>query len=150
MKLNPFENKRVFRDRTGKSSTVIRDTYVNQTTNVPPKVEEKKCVEETYKEIRKATKEFGDAEINSIDEVTSSVSTYLNVFKELNLDNCPADYKHEIMKMQDELNSILALINSGEKGKAAAEKYRELTEINAETGQKIEELATSYGVNVDD
>ena len=42
MKLNPFENKRVFRDRTGKSSTVIRDTYVNQTTNVPSKVEEKK------------------------------------------------------------------------------------------------------------
>ena len=42
MKLNPFENKRVFRDRTGKSSTVIRDTYINQTTNVPPKAEEKK------------------------------------------------------------------------------------------------------------
>jgi len=129
---------------------LIMIAFLSVNCGADPKVEEKKCVEETYKEIRKATKEFGDAEINSIDEVTSSVSTYLNVFKELNLDNCPADYKHEIMKMQDELNSILALINSGEKGKAAAEKYRELTEINAETGQKIEELATSYGVNVDD
>jgi len=42
MKLNPFENKRVFRDRNGRSNTVVRDTYVNQTTNVTPKVEEKK------------------------------------------------------------------------------------------------------------
>tara|TARA_S200002703_G_scaffold159095_1_gene171445 strand:- start:1393 stop:1647 length:255 start_codon:yes stop_codon:yes gene_type:complete len=42
MKLNQFENKRIFRDRNGVSRTVVRDTYVNQTTNVPPKVEEKK------------------------------------------------------------------------------------------------------------
>ena len=42
MKLNPFENKRVFRSRTGQARTVVRDTYVNQTTNIPPKVEEKK------------------------------------------------------------------------------------------------------------
>ena len=42
MKLNPFENKRVFRSRTGQSRTVVRDTYVTQTTNIPPKVEEKK------------------------------------------------------------------------------------------------------------
>lgn len=42
MKLNPFENKRVFRSRTGQTRTVIRDTYVKQTNNVSPKVEEKK------------------------------------------------------------------------------------------------------------
>ena len=42
MKLNPFENKRVFQDRTGRSRTVVRDTFVNQTTNVPPKAKEKK------------------------------------------------------------------------------------------------------------
>jgi len=42
MKLNPFENKRVFRDRTGRSRTVVRDTFVKQTNNISPKVEEKK------------------------------------------------------------------------------------------------------------
>ena len=42
MKLNPFENKRVFRDRAGKSQTVVRDTYVNQTTPTPPKKAEPK------------------------------------------------------------------------------------------------------------
>jgi len=42
MKLNPFENKRVFRDRVGNARTVVRDTYVNQTARISPKQEEPK------------------------------------------------------------------------------------------------------------
>lgn len=47
MKLNPFENKRVFRDRVGNARTVVRDTYVNQTARVSPPQEEPKKTETT-------------------------------------------------------------------------------------------------------
>ena len=42
MKLNPFENKRIFRDRTGQSRTVIRDTFVNQNNVTPPQEKKSK------------------------------------------------------------------------------------------------------------
>ena len=53
MKLNPFENKRVFRDRVGNARTVVRDTYVNQTARISPKQEEPKKEEPKKEEPKK-------------------------------------------------------------------------------------------------
>ena len=56
MKLNPFENKRVFRDRVGNARTVVRDTYVNQTARISPKQEEPKQEEPKKEEVKPTPK----------------------------------------------------------------------------------------------
>lgn len=109
------------------------------------------CVQHSFKEYNKAVSQMF-LEDETLDETKVNLTALVMVLDELNLKNCPSDYKYQFLKIKEEYHSFLKIIKSADYARGETEVLIESMEVANRvdsTSDKLKELAENYGVKIE-